>query len=120
MTKTTCRKTRLFAIAMDLRRTATRPDRGKATSHEDERGLRTDRGTAHNCIGIERTEEGDEVGYASLEFGMEMCCGKGSEKGDLSWKTGRNSIGIGGSGGLGRGFWTYVVFSKNKGKAGEK
>lgn len=93
---------------------------GKATSHEDERGLRTDRGTANNCIGIERTEEGDEVGYGGLESGTEMCCGNGSEKGDLSWKTGRNSIGIGGSGGLGRGFWTYVVFSKNKGRVGEK
>ena len=79
---------------------------GKATSHEDERGLHTDRGTAHNCIGIERTEEGDEVGYGGLEFGTEMCCGKGSEKGDLSWKTGRNSNGIRGSGGLGMGFWT--------------
>lgn len=114
------RETRLFSIAMELRRTANRPDLGKATSHEDERGLRTDRGTAHNCIGIERTEEGDEVGYGSLEFGTEMCCGKGSEKGDLSWKTGRNSNGIGASGGLGRGFWTYVVFSKNKGRVGEK
>jgi hypothetical protein len=32
--------------------------------------------------------------------------GKGSEKGDLSWGQRGNSNGIGGSGGLGRGFWT--------------
>lgn len=72
-----------------------------------------DSGTGRNSNGIGVRKKEMNLGYGSHESGTQTCSGKAAQKGGTDWKAGRNSIGIGGSGGQEGGFPARVDMKEN-------
>lgn len=112
MSTTVCRKTGRNSNGIaEVRRI---PDRVAAGSAGfGERMSDVDGGTGCNSIGIEGRKKEMNMGRRRHASRTQTCYGKAAQREACDWKTGRNSNGIGGSGGQEAGFPARAGMKEN-------